>query len=148
MKIFKLRIIESLYFRRIYLTFLAFFLITGCLLVVTLNHNLRSSIKNRELASIQEKLVLLSPQASEIFNTLNFAKAQAIFPHRSLLTNTRYTMIARRGEIIADSHFTPETIVGGWSFPEVIKDLLSKNWAKRMEGDVEKLNKTSLLANY
>ena len=112
-------VLKSVYFRNIYLTFLACFLVVGLFLVFVINFNLRSSIKDRELIQIEEKLILLVPQAQKILSNLDYNQADSIFPQKYMLPNIRYTLIAPRGEVIADSHSLPETIVDGWSFPEV-----------------------------
>lgn len=80
---------------------------------------LRSSVKQREWHSMKEKLTLLEPQSRLIFSTMNYAEADAIFSQQHPLHKIRFTLLAPRGEIIADSHNLPETTVQGWSFPEV-----------------------------
>ena len=123
----KIKTIKYNYFRRIYFTFLSFFLVVGCLGVVGLQYKMRSSIIAGELVSIQEKLVLLSPQAKEVFESEDYSESQELFPEKSRLSNTRYTLIAPRGEVVGDSHHIPETIVRGWEFPEV-KQALTHEW--------------------
>ena len=120
-------VFKSVYFRNIYLTFLACFFVVGILVIIIINLHLRSSIRDRELIQIEEKLILLVPQAQKILKDLSYDHADSIFPQGFMLPKIRYTLIAPRGEVIADSHKLPETIVDGWSFPEV-KLALKKEW--------------------
>lgn len=118
---------KSVYFRRIATTAFLFFLGVGCVLVAGITYHIRSSILDDEIISIQEKLVLLTPQAREVFASENYSGSQELFPHKSMLSQTRYTLIVPRGEVVGDSHVVPETIVNGWSFLEV-QQSLTEDW--------------------
>lgn len=118
--------LRSPYFRRTYFTFLAVFLGAGSMLVLVLYQHIRATVLEGELLSMKEKLVLLSPQARAVFAHPDYVGSQQLFPPKSQLSQTRYTLIAPRGEVIGDSHVMPETIVMGWSFPEVQEAIVSE----------------------
>ncbi|MCY4444316.1 MAG: ATP-binding protein [Proteobacteria bacterium] len=112
-------VLKSRYFQRLYLTFLAFFLVVGTCIILFVNTTLDTSIKERELSNMKEKLSLLEPLATQIFASTDYSDAEIIFSNTYKFTKIRFTLLVPRGEIIADSHSLPDTTVNGWILPEV-----------------------------
>ena len=126
----RLNLLKSSYFRRLYFTFLAFFLAVSALILLMVYTQLHSSVKNRELGSMKEKVTLLEPQARIIFQSMNYTQAEDIFSEKYRLSNIRFTLLAPRGEIIADSLALPETTVQGWEFKEVQQATQGDGWGQ------------------
>lgn len=125
----RVSLLRSSYFRRLYLTFLAFFLTISTLILIVVYTQLSSSVKQREWQSIREKLTLLEPSAREVFSRRDYSSGgKNIFSDHHRLQHIRFTLLTPHGEIIADSQNLPETIVDGWSFPEVQKALDDGLW--------------------
>ena len=116
-------VLRSVYFRRLFGTFLIMILLIGVFLFFLSSTNLPSTMKSHELSSVQEQLLLLAPHAKKVFQNTDYEGSQDIFSKEYPTSQTRFTLIAPRGEIIADSHNLPDTTVRGWELPEVERAL-------------------------
>ena len=85
-------VLKSRYFQRLYLTFLAFFLVVGTCIILFVNTTLDTSIKERELSNMKEKLSLLEPLATQIFASTDYSDAEIIFSNTYKFTKIRFTL--------------------------------------------------------
>ena len=86
-----------------------------------ISKNLGTIFYEQEVQNLKDKIILVEPRATLALEEKNAVKIDEVFPKKSELSNVRFTVIARRGEMIADSHLLTETIANGFNLPEVIE---------------------------
>jgi two-component system phosphate regulon sensor histidine kinase PhoR len=86
-----------------------------------ISKNLGTIFYDQEVQNLKDKIILVEPRATLALEENESIRIDGIFPKSEELSNVRFTVIARRGEMIADSHFLTETIADGFNLPEVIE---------------------------
>jgi len=115
----KLKLFHSSYFRKV------FFLITLVIVLgqgavfYLISKQLNATLFDREVQNLKDRLVLFESQALRVLKEDGPEEPTSIFPDKSLLSDIRYSIIAKRGEMIADSHVLIETLATGFALPEV-----------------------------
>lgn len=86
-----------------------------------ISKNLGTIFYDQEVQNLKDKIILVEPRAALALEENESVRSDGLFPKSNELSNVRFTVIARRGEMIADSHFLTETIANGFNLPEVIE---------------------------
>ncbi len=116
----RLGIFRSPYFRNLFLTISFVMVVSHSVILFFISKNLGTIFYEQEVQNLKDKIVLVEPRATLVLEEKNALKVDEVFPKISELSNVRFTVIARRGEMIADSHLLTETIANGFNLPEVI----------------------------
>ena len=137
----RLEIINSPYFRKLLTMISLIMLVSHGGTFYLLSERLGNSLFDREVANLKDKLVLLEPRALLALKENRDLDLAHIFPEKDNLSNVRYSVIARRGEMIADSHALSETVASGFELPEVVRAMNSqfgvvKRSSEIFQGDI------------
>lgn len=122
----RLEIISSPYFRKLLLVISLIMIVSHVGTFYLLSSKLGNSLFDREVANLKDKLILLEPRALLALEENRNLDLTHIFPEKEDLSNVRYSVIARRGEMIADSHALSETVASGFELPEVVRAMTTK----------------------
>ena len=137
----RLEIISSPYFRKLLTLISLIMLVSHGGTFYLLSERLGNSLFEREVANLKDKLILLEPRALLALKENRDLDLGHIFPEKDALSNVRYTVIARRGEMIADSHALSETVASGFELPEVVRAMDSpfgvvRRYSEIYRGDI------------
>lgn len=125
-----------------------FFSGIGLCIVLFVYTTIVSAIMQRERESMKDKILLLEPGARRIFEQLDYQDSQSLFAPSDDAApyKIRFTLVAPRGEIIADSHSLPDTTVNGWRYAEVIQ-AVEEGWGEQ-ERNVDVFGERTLIIAY
>jgi two-component system phosphate regulon sensor histidine kinase PhoR len=124
----RLSFFRSRFFWKLYLAWTALFAVVTAFMIWLVTQRIQEAMTTDVVTGLQEKIALLTPWGREAFTSPGAETLEQVRARLADLgqqSNTRVTLVAPGGRVLADSHHNADRLDNHWDRPEIQAALLA-----------------------